>query len=59
MGTSVIGNLDSQVWKILGADTEDIKHKNRSKNKNKNSETESNSVKENERTSDEERLRRD
>lgn len=55
MGTSVLGNLDSQVWKMLGLDVEDTKDKN----KNENSETENKDVKENKGNIEEERLRRD
>lgn len=55
MGTSVLGNLDSQVWKMLGLDAEDIKDKN----KIENNETDKKGIKNNERNTEEERLRRD
>lgn len=55
MGAGVIGNLDSQVWKMLGIDEKDTK----GKNKNKNKETENKNVKEDKRECVEERLRRD
>ncbi len=55
MGAGVIGNLDSQVWKMLGLDVEDINDKNN----NKNNEEEDCAVKENKRETEEERLRRD
>ncbi|MHC1724274.1 MAG: hypothetical protein AB9836_13830 [Aminipila sp.] len=54
MGTSVIGNLDSQVWKMLGIDTEDTNDKN-----NKNNEEENSVVKENKSGTKEEQLRKD
>nr|WP_315023627.1 hypothetical protein [uncultured Aminipila sp.] len=43
MGAGVIGNLDSQVWKMLGIDVEGLNDKN----KNENNETENKDVKEN------------
>lgn len=71
MGTNVIGNLDDQVWKLLGIDVENTKDKNIDKNnenKNKNIENgnkeekdKSRKTKEgaNKRNFEEERLRRD
>lgn len=61
MGTSVIGNLDSQVWKMLGIDTEEIDDKNKDENNrtlNKD-EDKNKKQKENKRHMEEERLRRD
>lgn len=69
MGTNVIGNLDDQVWKLLGIDVENTIDKNIDKNiKNENNEngnkdeddkSRKNKEQANKRITDEERLRRD
>ncbi|QHI72066.1 hypothetical protein [Aminipila terrae] len=55
MGTSVLGNPDSQVWKMLGLDEEDTTDKI----KNTNGKTEKNNLEENGINTEKERLKRD
>lgn len=55
MGTSVIGKLDSQVWKLLGID---IKDKNDANN-NMDSQNEEKEEDRNKISTEEERLKRD